>query len=313
MPRRTNDFQKLVQLVQMATLPPGARIIESAEERAPGFGGLREIDVLVEVDSGIFKMKIALEAKDHKRKLDITDIETIIGKYRGAGSLVVDKVVLVSHHGFSNAAKEKAKLNGIELLTLAETPSVDWQQYFPPFLRRMPEKLTIRNRPPVISHIDISFCHTHSSPLPNGTTDAKIFYEAQVYCCCHNNRLGDFKSFLNRRVLGSGEVRRWVDNPGKVQQRRFQVPLRGLYLQLRDGRKAILRQVSIDIKSDVETIDMKFTTHRLQGDSKDDQYFQFGVGEHRGKKVEFFVGQNADKIIVNLGGALCGEPQPSAP
>ena len=115
---RTNEFLHLFALIQRAIAPHGAKITESALVKAPGFGGLREIDVLLESQVGPFTMKVAFEANDHGRKLDVTDVETIIGKYKSIGGLTVDRVVLVSRHGFSNAATQKAGQNGIRLLTL---------------------------------------------------------------------------------------------------------------------------------------------------------------------------------------------------
>ena len=126
MPRRTNSYQKLVALIQQALAPVDAKVTESAMATARGLDGFREVDVLVEAPLGPYQMKIAVEAKDHKRKLNVVDIETIAGKYRGAGRIVVDKVVLVARQGFSRSAFAKAELQGIELLTLKEAERVDW-------------------------------------------------------------------------------------------------------------------------------------------------------------------------------------------
>ena len=107
--------------MQRTFAPLGATVEESAMVSAPGIGPLREIDVLVtNAKTGPYKLKLAFEAKDHKRQLNVTDIEGIIGKYRSSGSLVVDKVFIVTRKGVSKAAKEKAGLNGIGILTLRE-------------------------------------------------------------------------------------------------------------------------------------------------------------------------------------------------
>jgi len=115
MPQRTNEFQKLVALINIALAPNGAKVTESAMVHAPGFGELREIDVLIESEVGPYRIKVAVEAKDHKRKLNIQDIEAIIGKYCSSGSLAVEKVVVVSRRGFSKQAAKKASLIGIRL------------------------------------------------------------------------------------------------------------------------------------------------------------------------------------------------------
>jgi hypothetical protein len=120
MPQRTNDFQQLVALVHRALAPTGAKITESALVPVPGLGGVREIDILMESECGSYHIKMAIEAKDHRRKLDNTDIDEIIGKYRGVAGIPVDKIVIVSHRGFNNRAIARAKMENIELMTLAE-------------------------------------------------------------------------------------------------------------------------------------------------------------------------------------------------
>src|SRR5947209_8616319 len=105
MPKRCNDFQNLVTLIQEALVPLGAKVTPSAMVPGPSSGTLREIDILIETPVGPYDIKIAVEAKDEGRKMDATKIEAIIGKYRGRGSLVVNKVVVVAHRGFTEEAK----------------------------------------------------------------------------------------------------------------------------------------------------------------------------------------------------------------
>ena len=81
MPRRTNDFQELVSLVQKALVPSGAKVTDSPLVDVPGMSEPREIDVLIETAVGPYHMKIAVEAKDNRRKMDSTQFESLIGKY----------------------------------------------------------------------------------------------------------------------------------------------------------------------------------------------------------------------------------------
>lgn len=120
MPKRTNPFQDLVSLVQRTLVSQGAKVTDSAMVPVEGLGALREIDILIESEVGPYRLKIAVEAKDHKRKLDIEDLEAIIAKYRGSGNVQVNKVVVVAHRGFSKTAIKRAKFEDIELFTLAE-------------------------------------------------------------------------------------------------------------------------------------------------------------------------------------------------
>jgi hypothetical protein len=99
MPKRTNDFQKLVRLVQQSLVPAGARVTESA--MVENQGTPREIDVLVELPAGMYRMKIAVEAKDHKRAVDVGVVEQIAAKYRVGDGILVNQVGIVSRSGFT--------------------------------------------------------------------------------------------------------------------------------------------------------------------------------------------------------------------
>ena len=131
MPKRTNEFQKLVALIQKAFAPAGAKVTESAIVDVPGLEGGREIDVLMEGSFGRYELKIAIEAKDERRRMDLTTFESLVGKYTGDGRIVVDKVVVVSRHGFTKNVVRRAAQLGIELVTLAEAADTDWGKFAP--------------------------------------------------------------------------------------------------------------------------------------------------------------------------------------
>lgn len=131
MPKRTNDFQELVAIIHRALAPKGATVTESALVEIGTEGETREIDVLIET-AVIYRMKIAVEAKDEHRPMDSTKFESIIGKYFTEGGVKVNKVVVVTHHGFYQPVIERARKLGIELLTLTEAKEVDWSQFRPP-------------------------------------------------------------------------------------------------------------------------------------------------------------------------------------
>jgi hypothetical protein len=126
MPKRTNNFQQLVYMIQMALAPSGAKITESAI-----VDGMREIDVLIESAVGPYSIKIAVEAKDEKRPLDVLTIEQMIGKYQSAGGIPVNKVVIVARNGFTGTAKTRAAQTNIELFTLDEAKQSDWTKLVP--------------------------------------------------------------------------------------------------------------------------------------------------------------------------------------
>jgi hypothetical protein len=127
MPKRTNDFQQLVHMVEQAYAPFGAKVTESAMEN------MREIDVLIEPPAitALHRIKIAVETKDEKRPLDVIVVEQYIGKYTGKGSIQVDQVVLVARNGFTKGARERAELVGMKLFVLNEVTQSDWTKLVP--------------------------------------------------------------------------------------------------------------------------------------------------------------------------------------
>jgi hypothetical protein len=116
MPKRTNDFQKLVDIIQRLYAPKDATVTTSAMVAPPSGGTLREIDILVEFKTGF---KVAIEAKDWSRSIDATGVETYIGKYNNNGGIIVDKVIIVAH-SFTETAKRRANDLGFSLHTINE-------------------------------------------------------------------------------------------------------------------------------------------------------------------------------------------------
>lgn len=114
----TNDYQKLVKIVEEALHSKKAKILESVQVQPLGLEEDREIDVLVEEDVGPYKMKIALEATDLGEKLGLAKFDSLCQKYTGPGRVAVDKFVIVTRRGYTSGVEEKAKLLGVELVTL---------------------------------------------------------------------------------------------------------------------------------------------------------------------------------------------------
>jgi hypothetical protein len=119
MPRRSNDYQRVVFYIQKY-LAPGARVTESALLPDRRTGHLREVDVLVEGTLGGYPIAVAIEVRSQKRKADVQWIEQVRSKFE---SLPVNQVVLVSRSGFTADARQKAADWGIEIHTPAEALS----------------------------------------------------------------------------------------------------------------------------------------------------------------------------------------------
>lgn len=134
MPKRTNDFQELVSLIQQALLPDGAKVTESAMVKTTDGASEREIDILIDSAIGPYRIRVAVEAKKESRKMDLARFDAIVGKYLSDGGVRVNKVVVVAHNGFTPDTITRARLLDIELVTLSEAKSTDWSRLKPPHL-----------------------------------------------------------------------------------------------------------------------------------------------------------------------------------
>lgn len=126
MPKRTNDFQKLIKSVYDQIVPDGGKVTESGMVFDKGANELREVDILVEYRYAHHDFKIVIECRDRSRKESVEWIDNLIGKNK---SLSVNKVVAVSKSGFTKNAKNKAKANDIDTLTLEEAIDTDWSNF----------------------------------------------------------------------------------------------------------------------------------------------------------------------------------------
>jgi hypothetical protein len=127
MPKRSNDFQRLVKTIHDAFSEMDSSTVTESALLAEPDGTTREIDILVERRMSDIPVRLAIECRDRSRKSDIEWIDGLIGKFR---NLSVDKVVAVSRRGFSAAATTKAASNRIELRVLSECLDHEWRNEF---------------------------------------------------------------------------------------------------------------------------------------------------------------------------------------
>ena len=82
MPKRSNQFQKIVTYIAEQLAPLGATVRESVELPESGVSEvLREVDTLIEMDAGLTRVRIAVESRERSRKDDIQWVDDLIGKY----------------------------------------------------------------------------------------------------------------------------------------------------------------------------------------------------------------------------------------
>lgn len=122
MPKRSNDFQKLVALINVC-IRQGAQVTESVLLIDKVTSEKREVDIVISKPVADYLVNIAVEVRDRKRKADSPWIEAMRAKHE---HLEIDKLVLVSRSGFTRPALAKAKFQNIETITWKEAVATDW-------------------------------------------------------------------------------------------------------------------------------------------------------------------------------------------
>jgi len=121
MPKRSNPVQKLVHLIERQ-LSGEAVVRQSVEIPDRDNGEMREVDVVIDIQSGHHTLRIGVEVITGRAFTPW--VERMMGMHL-SGSLT-DKLILVAGGGFSAPACAKAEAFGIETLTLAEAATDDW-------------------------------------------------------------------------------------------------------------------------------------------------------------------------------------------
>lgn len=127
MPARTNDYQKLVKIINRSLAPSNAKITESAMLYDSESETEREIDILIESNLLNCNIKIGVECTATSRPLDVRAIESFREKHRKVG---INQTIVVSKKGFASTAKKYAKKNNIRLLTFNDAKSENWSKKF---------------------------------------------------------------------------------------------------------------------------------------------------------------------------------------
>jgi hypothetical protein len=187
MPKRTNDFQQLVAMIQRSFAPQGAKVTESALIDVPGISDGRVIDVLIESALGPYAMKIAVEAKDEGRMMDSTKFESILGKYCVEGGVKVNKIVIIAHRGFYQPVIDRAKKLDIDLYTLEQAYEVDWDNKYP-------RQLHLQTPP----HL----CGFEIHPPLRGQDLQLVLKEGNV-TCHHGHNHGSLSHFVLNQGIGN--------------------------------------------------------------------------------------------------------------
>lgn len=126
MPKRSNDFQKLVFLVKQHATDT-TQVTESKMLKDLITGTEREVDVCIESSVGGHDVVVSVECVDRTRRADVTWVEMMKSKHE---RLPTNALVLVSKKGFSSEAAKVAQTYGIETLSLEEVDEEPAERLF---------------------------------------------------------------------------------------------------------------------------------------------------------------------------------------
>lgn len=126
MPKRTNEYQKLVLAINQHLASSDAKVTESKMLYDPISEQDREIDILIEDNSGPYTFRIGIECTAKSRPIGVPALEQLISKHKNVG---IHKTVIVSKSGFAVSAQKFAKKNQIDAISFGQALSQSWPSF----------------------------------------------------------------------------------------------------------------------------------------------------------------------------------------
>jgi len=127
MPRRTNEFQQLIAIIQ-SHLDPGAVVEESVLLDDRLTNTKREVDVCVRGRLAGQAVVISIECRDRGRQVDVSWVDEMNCKH---SRLPTNLLVLVSHSGFTQEAVRIADIHGIRHVVFHDVDAAASERLFP--------------------------------------------------------------------------------------------------------------------------------------------------------------------------------------
>src|SRR5258708_39694198 len=124
MPKRSNDFQKLIYLIHHQ-LSPEAKVTESKFLHDKAANIDREVDIVIETKMAEYSIIVSIECQGRGRVANVEWVEQMAAKH---ATLPTNKLVLFSQSGFTPTAQTKAQALGIETMTLNDAAQTNWNK-----------------------------------------------------------------------------------------------------------------------------------------------------------------------------------------
>src|SRR5690349_12270830 len=119
-------FEDLAAHIQRSLAQPDAKVDQDVRIVGRDSGVGRQIDIALRIRAAQYDLLIAIDCKDHKRKIDVKDVEAFIGLVKDVGA---NKGAMISAKGFTEAARNTARRSGLDLYTLVDAEAHEWRSY----------------------------------------------------------------------------------------------------------------------------------------------------------------------------------------
>ena len=210
MPKRSNDFQRIVYLIQKI-LGDSAVVQESTFLKDRETGSDVEVDILITGEVGGTSVTIGVECVNRSRPSDIEWMRSMLKKHE---DLPIDKSIFVSKEGFTSQAIKKARINGADTLTFAEVETHDWISEL-----KGNDNLKISTCQLTVINTSIKFKEQISQDIMESFS-----FDALIYCESNPNgiSLAEYGSSVVRRHDVFEEVtRHWLSLPKEERKNIF--------------------------------------------------------------------------------------------
>ncbi len=200
MPKRTTNFQDLIELLERQLAPAGAKVFASKLLKDSRSGEEREVDIVIEVKSGIHPVAIGIEVIEQKRPASSTWIEGIAKKHE---DLAIDKTIAVSRSGFYEPAIKKANAYKIDTLTLKEASELDWKAK----IDHMPSVKIVSLLLPYLTNVTVLFTSENSLSQFNDVNLETVNLETLELFMPSGKSRGTLRAVLERIITDNNFVR----------------------------------------------------------------------------------------------------------
>ena len=240
MPKRSNEFQDLITLVERALAPIGAQVYPSEELVDRLTGAKREVDIVIRHTVGTHRVTISVECTAEARPASVQWVDRLAGTHQ---SLPTDKLILVSSAGFSKEATAKSQALGIDTYTLADASTLDWASV----VHRVPEFRLVSFMVPYVTRATVVLrgdsvelevpSDTDFSVIPLYNADGKL--------------VGTPREIVNKWIRAPNLVRvaeeRAFTDAGTILL--FEVRMKqGVEIELFDGRRLPVHSIQVEAK-----------------------------------------------------------------